>query len=545
MQWRERRGAVLGFAAVVAWFLALAGEGVGAWFTPDDLMNLRALHGLWDRPGWSIVLGLFNPFSADYRPLGGIFYRLFWELFGLNPLPYRLFCHALLITCLMLVYLLLRRYVDSIPAAVAGILACAYWPEMVDLYFNSGAIYDLLAANFFLLALWRAPTAPWWEISVYTWLALQSKEMAATLPAALAGLYWLLERRIRWAPLISCSLVTAVVLLPKLLAGRGLISNDLYRPRLDLQFILEQYAKYHHDFLNLDTSMQTGWMVFMWFVVLLLATTLRDRRMIYGGLFWLITLIPVAVIPARSAFVLLLPLTGLGLYFGALLSRCGSLRWQYGILFALALPLTVWHWQGRLSRHEAMWRQSETLRGLSLQLRHQSPPSSPGAHFHFSRDPFAPGDWTLSFLVQLTYRDPSIVVERAKDRPPYLAQTVPEGCDRMLDFANGHLTSRACEDVLPADAVTVEFSPEVVHHGQTYRVSIPGWSNVHVDVRYLLADQRPPAAGQVENWCHLDSRGQATLHVPESLSPGRIRILKVRKPGEEWRPARGVLRLIP
>src|SRR5438105_10862432 len=63
-------------------FLIFAGDGLATYFTPDDMMNL---YGAW-----------FRPLAEQDRPLGALVYRCVFAGFGLDPLPYRILCFALL-----------------------------------------------------------------------------------------------------------------------------------------------------------------------------------------------------------------------------------------------------------------------------------------------------------------------------------------------------------------------------------------------------------------------------------------------------------------
>ena len=79
MRYCRVAGASLTIAAV---FLFLAGDGLSAYFTPDDMMNL---YGAW-----------FRPVLEQGRPLGALVYRAIFAVFGLDPLPYRMVCFLLL-----------------------------------------------------------------------------------------------------------------------------------------------------------------------------------------------------------------------------------------------------------------------------------------------------------------------------------------------------------------------------------------------------------------------------------------------------------------
>src|SRR5437016_4550729 len=70
-------------AAVVFWF---ARQGLAAYFTGDDLMNLYVA---WSRPFSRILFENVFYFTPGYRPMGTLVYRLLFEIAGLNAFPYR------------------------------------------------------------------------------------------------------------------------------------------------------------------------------------------------------------------------------------------------------------------------------------------------------------------------------------------------------------------------------------------------------------------------------------------------------------------------
>ena len=88
-------------ALIFIYFLSFAGPGLGAGFMHDDLMNLcRAWYPPVSRHLLDTVL--FFRFSDSYRPLGSLFYITLFDLFGFNPLPYRIACYALMLLNLWL-----------------------------------------------------------------------------------------------------------------------------------------------------------------------------------------------------------------------------------------------------------------------------------------------------------------------------------------------------------------------------------------------------------------------------------------------------------
>lgn len=547
---RERWAALAGFILLAAWLLFFASEGLTAFFTDDDVMNLQALHGLWDKPIWRIALGVLNPFSGEYRPVGGLFYRTFWNWFGFDPMPYRIGCFALLLAGLGLAYLLVRRHIESWPAVMAGMLMCVYQAEMTDLYFNSGTVYDLLANIFFLTILLCAGNAPAWQIGLLTWLAVQSKEMAATVPAILFLYYWLVLKKVRLSPVLASGLAAALVMAAKLSRDLGLTANVLYQPRFDPVFVLEQYAKYHGDLLGLNEPMNFGWMLTSWFLLALVASTLRDRRLWFGLGFWLVTLLPVTVIPARSAFVLQLPLIGLALCGAALVSKLPRPYLQYAALAVLALLMVPYHLSNREFHYADQRLRSNAVRAMTVQLKQQVPSPPSGSRLYFLDDPYPlQNEWTLTLMVRLLYGNPAILVDRAKAGAEFEANTK----SYVIDYRSDGLQVKRHTAVLEPSSIVepsrspveVRFDPAAAHPGEPYKVIVRNIRSSVVDVEYSTVQNGIEQVGRVKEWCALDDQGHARLTVPPGMSPGTIKLTAIRVSGGPWRRAEGSLTILP
>jgi hypothetical protein len=521
-----------------AWVLWFARPGLAAWFTADDVMNLQALHGLWDRPGWLTAWDLVNPFGGRYRPVGGIFYRVSWHLFGLNPLPYRIACFLFLLAGLGLAWRLIRRHAESWPASVAGMLVMAFHPAMVDLYFNSGTVYDLLAAIFYLLAIWRAPRAGAWEAAAWTWLALQSKEMAATLPLVLFLYLWLVLGRIRWTPVMASAGVVALLLPFKLWSGQGLAANALYRPVLEAPFVLAQYAKYHFELFHLPWQTAPGWLLSFWLLLAVVALRWKQPVLLFACCFWITSLLPVCVVPARSMFVLHLPLTALALYVAVLLDRTRLAAVQWCSLGFLGLLMAVTYVHESPRAFASSQAASRENRELVEQLKQQQPELPPFAVLYFSEDPYPPGDWILTFLLRLAYLDPSLRALRAADGIGAPPRNAYRASYRDLRFQIHP------PEAIPSVFEPLKITPSQVQPGEAYEVQAATLRGVKIDVEFRVHDAAGEHPGQVDSWCTLDQKGRARVVTPSAQQPGAVQIRRVRPSGGAWLESCGGLRVV-
>ncbi|MBI5282280.1 MAG: hypothetical protein HY858_11410 [Candidatus Solibacter usitatus] len=112
---------------------------------------------------------------------------------GFHPERFRLACFALLAGGIALGSALAWRLSRSGAFTLLFVTLFSYHAYLSDLYFNSGAIYDLLCFLFYFGALFwyagirRALRSPTWPetagIALLALLAMTSKQMAVTLPS--------------------------------------------------------------------------------------------------------------------------------------------------------------------------------------------------------------------------------------------------------------------------------------------------------------------------------------------------------------------------
>ena len=426
---------------IILFFLAFAWPGLNAWFTGDDLMNIQKLHGYFTTPLSRVVLDAVNPLTSAYRPMGGLFYRLLYALVGFHPLPFRIACMILLVVNLLLAYRLQRLLARSTAAALIGTLLFSYHAEMYGLYFNTGTVYDILCFTFVALALilyvrrrrkeGGLGTAAWVGLLALDLLALQSKEMAWTLPAMLflyEALYFGLRREgilRRMAPVAATGLLTLAPLFPRILGPTGLVSSPLYYPNLSASYLLESYARYW-GLVFYAPALPVAGMLALWAGMAAAAWLLRSRAMAFGLLFAIVTMAPVAVILFRGGYVLYLPMLGLALYGGCLAGhlyerlapwKSGAPRLvSWACLFGLlGAGLAVAHSRHRNVYADTVHIQNET-RLLVEQLRLLHPTMERNSRVLFVEDPFE-GEWFLGFMLRLMYNDPTLWADSASNHP--------------------------------------------------------------------------------------------------------------------------------
>ncbi|MBI3666525.1 MAG: hypothetical protein HY236_09945 [Acidobacteria bacterium] len=445
---------------MAAYFLWSSGHGLRAYFTDDDMMNL---YRYWVQPWWRVLWDNVIYFSPSYRPMGGVFYRLAYAVAGFDPLPFRLLFYALLLLNLFLVFRFTRRLTGSDEVGVLAALICSFHARFIEIYCNTGTVYDVLCFSFYFAALsfyvatrqggrlvqgWRLA----WFVVLYIG-ALDSKEMALTLPLMI-GIYELVyhtpfspDRFFAGKWLVReglASVLTFVLAIPyvvsKLFAG-PLANHPLYTPVLSVGQFMDTWCWYLDQLLY-----SPGWFTPFRVIVLFgalsaVAWLRRSRNLKFSLLFIIIIPLPILFIPARGGFAFYVPMAGWALYAAIVIVEICEfaprriLRIQRPSVFTgaparLALLGLMVLALVRAHRVQRTWTipcrsgsEQEVIRTLARQLgAHKRPP--PNSRILFVADPFAPGAYTPKFIVALYYGDRSLTVEQvpardaSQQRPP-------------------------------------------------------------------------------------------------------------------------------
>jgi hypothetical protein len=188
-----------GWLLLGAWFLYFSRDVLGVRFSPDDMMNVDNFY--WTPGIWRLVYAQFLIWRGYYRPMGGVFYLPILSLWGLNPAPYHAALSLVLAVNVYLVYRLARLLgAGGWAAGLAALVAC-YHAGLGNLYYNTAFVYDALCGGFFLASLVyycgirsrdrRLSPGQTVIFAVLVLCALNSKEMALTLPAVLLAYEWI------------------------------------------------------------------------------------------------------------------------------------------------------------------------------------------------------------------------------------------------------------------------------------------------------------------------------------------------------------------
>lgn len=446
--------------ALAAWFCRHAGAGLHAWFSGDDLMNLYAA---WTTSWARLLAGNLWFFGPDIRPLGALWYRAIFAVAGFEPLAFHAAAFALLLGNMAISWQVARRLGGRAEIATLTVLLVAYNARFANLYFDTGAIYDVLCFLFYYGALlWylrirgRGAYPGWGESTVLAALAvcaLNSKEMAVTLPAALLAyeLLWHRPARQGIAKWIlregRGALVTAVpvamFVAGKLSASASIVHLPGYRTVFTLERALANAGSYMDHIFYQYGWFTPGRTVGLWAALLGAALAARSRRLLYAWLLLSLSIAPMLFVDPRAGSAIYICLFGWAFYAATAVTGLTDplRRWVRQpfkaaavVVLAAALLDPRHRFEGRFTSQSAL-ASGNLMRTVWTELRAVQPTLPRGARLLFLCDPIEQDVLDLMYLVRLGYGDREAIVVRAKFTSP-----APEArsFDRVLDCADGH-----------------------------------------------------------------------------------------------------------
>jgi hypothetical protein len=420
----KRRAPVLAALVIGGIFLAFAGDGIGAYFTPDDMMNLYVS---WSATPTALLL--------NDRPLGALIYRVMFQCFWLNPLPYRIVCIALLLANLALLYQFCRRLTGSREIGALACLLGAYHAHLADLYYSTGTIYDLLCCLFFLLTFnlylkIRETAEPSWRqtaglLALYV-CALASKEMAVALPV-----YVVLyegRRAVRSRFLWLAIPLTVAYAAWKVAGPHAMTANPAYAVHFSLHLFLAGWKAYLNDLFYGAIVFSTMKLVMLWLAITGFAVVMRRRDVWIAWGIAMFGVLPFIFIAPRGFFVMYLVLPGWYLLAASALValRRQLAGWsetldvrpeQLALFVVVVLLLLPLHRSEKPLGKAWVAGAHQQIRAMLGVLQAQFPAMPHGTKVLFLSDPYDPGDWILTSTFRLQYRDQDLHVDRVKANP--------------------------------------------------------------------------------------------------------------------------------
>ena len=462
-RWRR-----LAFAAfLLAYFLYFTYDGLRVHFALDDLGNM----GHYYRGGpLALAVSQFTVWHGDYRPMGGLFYVPILTFAGLNPLPYQAALLAILLANVYLVYrFALRLGCGELAAGLAALVVC-YHAGLHNLYYNAAFVYDALCCFFYLAAflyylrIRQAGGVPRTrQIALFLALylcALNSKEMAVTLPLMMLVYEWIYHRPAAikaWifgpARLVLYGAAFAALdVYGKLFGPDAMVNAEAYHPVFALRRVRDFQRLSLGDLLF---GWGSGWggILLLWAVLAYLAWR-RDRPVLrFLWWFMLLTPLPIEFLIGKSQACLYIPMIGWAIFGSVVFVDLASAlarvleaepwgrRLGRGGIVALLTAVAIFCW-ARQNRQYKRTHAEPVMAALGheswdaiQQFRALNPHVRPGSKVAFLDDPFH--SWDMLFLAELWFRDRSVDIHVERHGP--LTPEELAKVDYIFTFRNGKL----------------------------------------------------------------------------------------------------------
>ena len=444
------------------------------YFSHDDFFHFKVSQTDGTLGGFLNLFG-FHPFIergiAFYRPVfREALFNIFYSLFGLNHLPFRILSIGIHFLNVGLVYLLMQKLFQKRELALFisfffGITAA----NVGSLYYLAGGVQSLGATTFVLLTLlsfwkWLEQGGKWYLLSFFAFiLALGSHELAVVTPLLLLGLLFV-QKRLKQD--VKATIPFFVVLSVFLYLDLFLIgfssAEAQYQPTLSPKTILNSLSWYSLwalgipemfiDFVepgfNLNPNLMKFWgdyasgifffggiavTIFTASAVFVFRRAIKDRKF-WFLLFWFpIALSPVLLLPLHKQTYYLTP--ALPAFWGAvglvvfsayswLKKRSGAMINILAGVFLLSLFLLSVISIALADKTYPAANRGRIAQKLVNEVKVKYPNLPKGVAVYFTNDPNYPkisGDWggsskQAAFILnkedalQLFYKDPTLRV---------------------------------------------------------------------------------------------------------------------------------------
>jgi hypothetical protein len=416
----QSRAERLGLGFLLFLFVCFTWRGLTMFFSGDDMMNM---YGAWGLNPWRLGRSIIEIQLPVYRPLGGAVYRIFYAVFGFHPLPLYIFCWLLLVLNVVLAWRALRNILPKPFAALTALSIVLVHGSFQDLYVSAGTIYDRLCFLFTVLALALYPQIKTWKgkvlLCLLCILCMDSKESGIALPVLL-GLCEVLfqadlkSRLKKLIPLYGVLAALCLVFVYLRVHRTFELTFSAYAPQPSVTLWLTRVAEYFTILLYGHVRFTIAATALVLIAMAAIAAALRDRAMIYGWLFFAITITPVALISSRPGYVLYVPDLGLGIWFAALLWRLTAARLpalSFTAVTVLVLLFHVRNWPPPINPTD-----SPEYR-LTTQFARDYPTLPAGAKLLFVSDAFPQPAFDLLFNLRLMYHDRTLRADRIQAPP--------------------------------------------------------------------------------------------------------------------------------
>jgi hypothetical protein len=430
-RWYRLAGALL----LIAYFVRMSLATLAARFAADDPMNLAYY---WQLPPWQQILGPLMPWRNLYRPLAAWFLLPILHGFGLNPVPFRVAMLAILLANGLLIFRLTSLLRSGEPAAWLVALIACYHAGLSNLYFDISFVYDALCGFFFVAALLyyvslreRAIVPSWRQVALFLGLylaALDSKEMAVTLPLVLLLYEWLYHPGVPWCGRIRCAAagiaLTLVYLFARVLGSGGMAQIAGYRMEFTLRRVAEFHVRAFGEIFEKSGYFGPVAIAVVWLAMILLAWRLARPVLRFAVLGLLVTPLPIEFLVGRAGACLYIPMIFCAVFVSSILAEFAGFlaaHLRSPRLSAVLLAVAAVLWAHRNIDLQKRFVTPHTLDPAPLtwqamqQLKALRPSVPPHCSVVFLNDPFQ--FWDMAFIAELEFRDPTVTIRLNRMTP--------------------------------------------------------------------------------------------------------------------------------
>jgi hypothetical protein len=458
---------------LVVYFIYFSWDGLSAPFAADTFANIDTYwsHGV----SWLLVSQL-QLWRGHYRPMGGLFYLPIFHYFGLNPVPYHLVMALIVLANAYWVYRIASILgCDDLTSGLAALIAC-YHVGLKDAYYNTSFIYDVLCFFFYFAAFLyyarirrRGRLLRGGEIAVFLALyvcALNSKEMAVTLPVVLLVYEWIYHRRsdfswrgaFQWfrgpgrVALLS-GILSLLFIYGKVHGPTAMTNQPGYHPVFSWRRILDfQYGELS-DLLP-GWNYSWGGLLTVWLALIYLAWR-RPRPMLrFCFIFIALAPLPIEFLEARRGACLYIPLAAWAVFasvvfmdvtraVAAFIARGPwHCRLSTATLEAIIVLVGVYYWAATNRVRQVtdvlpgMAKVGGRTQDVIRELNRVNARVHPNSQVIFMNDPLS--GWDMKFVADLWFHDRSVTV-RLGNRSPPLALEDLALIQYCFDFREGKL----------------------------------------------------------------------------------------------------------
>jgi hypothetical protein len=455
------------------YFIYFCRSALGVHFSPDEPMNMAYA---WRLPLWQLMLAPFMPWQPFYRPLAGWVFVPMLKVFGLNPLPF----HAVMLLVVFLNALMVYQLARLLEAGrrvswLAAVVSC-YHAGLKDLFYNTAFIYDALCCFFYLGALiyylrvrrdGLGPTGcQLLVVSILYLFALDSKEMAVTLPAVMLlyevvykGFLWRRGHTLAWINgqgrclgIFVC--LTAVYVWGRVFRDGGLVHVAGYVPKISADRFWAFQLRAFSDLFEQWHWFDREQVMAVTAVMICIAWWNKRPVLRFTFLFLLLTPLPIEFLIGRGGACLYIPMVGWDIficyvlvvaadrgtaYIISAVPKLQLVRLQYLSAPLLTLALFFWvSYNAQLKRDfvdPAMIDIAPRTWDTIQQLRSLNPRVRTGATVVFIDDPM--GNFDMAHIADLYFHDVSVKVLLNRQTPLSSDQIAKADC--VIDYRGGRL----------------------------------------------------------------------------------------------------------